>query len=92
MTELPTALPVAGHRRRRFDRNIGACLGGMVLGAGGCLFGASMSYQHPLAVAASMIWWGIYFGCLGLSIGSLVGLGAEQTPTPSQASDDAGKQ
>jgi hypothetical protein len=64
-------LPEIHRYRRRFNRDIGGCLGGVVLGAGGCLLGASLPYQHPVAVAVSMLWWGIYLGCLGLSIGAV---------------------
>jgi hypothetical protein len=48
---------------RRFHRGIGFWLGGVILGAGGCLWGASMPYQHPVGVAISILWWGIFFGC-----------------------------
>jgi hypothetical protein len=51
-----------------------------------------MPYRHPVAVTISVLWWGIYFGCFGASIGALLGLWAEQTPAPpSQRSDGAGK-
>jgi hypothetical protein len=60
------------------------------LGAGGCLFGASMPYHHPVGVAVSVLWWGLYFGCFGTSLGALLGLWAEQTPAPpSQGSEGA---
>jgi hypothetical protein len=51
----------------------------------GCILGACMPYHHPVGVAVSVIWWGIYCGCLGASIGSLVGLiikRALASPTP----------
>jgi hypothetical protein len=62
-------------RWRRFDRvSIGFWLGGAVLGTAGCILGACMPYHHPVGVAISVIWWGIYFGCFGASLGALVGL------------------
>ena len=64
--------------RRRFNRTIGFWLAGLSLGAVGCLVGASMPYQHPVGVAVSVVWWGIYFGCLGMNLGALVGLWAER--------------
>jgi hypothetical protein len=33
-----------------------------------------MPYTHPVAIAISMIWWGIYIGCFGASLGALFGL------------------
>jgi hypothetical protein len=36
--------------------------------------GASLSYHHPVARIISVVWWGIYLGCLGASIGALPGL------------------
>jgi hypothetical protein len=71
----------ASRRRRRFDRvSIGFWLGAVLLGVGGCLFGASRPYHHPVGVAVSVLWWGLYGGALGASIGALVGLEAEPTP------------
>jgi hypothetical protein len=67
-------------RRLRFDRTLGFWLGGAVLGTAGCIAGASMPYRHPVAVTANLLWWGIFLGCLGGSIGALLGLWAEQTP------------
>ena len=70
--------PAANAVHRRFNRTIGFWLGGVLLGAGGCLLGASMPYQHPVGVAVSILWWGIYCGCLGVSLGALLGLWAER--------------
>jgi hypothetical protein len=39
-----------------------------------------MPYRHPVAVTANLLWWGIFLGCLGASLGALLGLWAEQTP------------
>jgi len=79
--------------RRRFDRTIGFWLGGALLGVGGCILGSCMPYRHPVAVTISVLWWGIYLGCFGASIGALLGLWAEQVSAPpSPPSDGAGKQ
>jgi hypothetical protein len=39
-------------------------------------------YRHPVAVTANVLWWGIFLGCLGGSLGALLGLWAERTPAP----------
>jgi hypothetical protein len=67
-----------GGFRLRLDRTLGFCLGGAVLGTAGCFVGAWMPYRHPVAVAANVLWWGLFLGCLGASLGALLGLGAEQ--------------
>ena len=78
--------------RRRLNRGIGLLLGGIVLGVGGCLFGASMPYHHPVSVVAGVLWWGLYFGCFGMSVGALLGLWAEQRPAcPAQRRAGAGR-
>jgi hypothetical protein len=64
--------------RFRLDRTLGFWLGGAVLGTAGCILGAAMPYRHPVAVTANVLWWGIFLGCLGASIGALLGLWAEQ--------------
>src|SRR5262249_26478241 len=65
--------------RHWFDRiAMGFWLGGVGLGMGGCILGACMPYHHPVAVAISVLWWGIYLGCLGASIGALWGLMTER--------------
>ena len=70
---------------RRFGRGVGFWLGAVLLGLGGGILGGWMPYQHPVAVACAVPWWGIYFGCFGAWLGALVGLWAEQTfPPPSQ--------
>jgi hypothetical protein len=58
-------------------RTIGFWLGGVVLGTGGCILGVCMPYHHPVAVVMSALWWGIFLGCLGASIGSVLGQWAE---------------
>jgi hypothetical protein len=78
--------------RRRFNRAVGFWLGGIILGVGGCLFGASMPYHHPVGVLVSVLWWGLYFGCFGTSIGALLGLRADQYPArPSQQKEGVGE-
>jgi hypothetical protein len=67
-------------RRFRFDRVSGFCLGGLVLGTAGCIMGACLPYDHPVAVTVSALWWGIYGGCFGANVGALLGLWAERTP------------
>jgi len=92
-TRPPRGHPAAGRLRRRFDRTIGFWLGGALLGVGGCILGVCMPYRHPVAVTISVLWWGIYLGCFGASIGALLGLWAEQVSAPpSPPSDGAGKQ
>jgi hypothetical protein len=44
---------------------IGFGLGGGLLGTGGGLLGVGMPYHYPVAVAISVLWWGIYLGCFG---------------------------
>jgi hypothetical protein len=68
--------------RRRFHRTSGFRLGGALLAVGGSLLGICMPYSHPVAVTISVLWWGIYFGCFGASVGALLGLWAEQTAIP----------
>src|SRR5262245_5321856 len=69
-------------RRLRFDRSIGFLLGGFILGTTGAIIGACLPYSHPVGVMISALWWGIYSGCFGASLGALLGLWAEQTLTP----------
>ena len=60
---------------RQFDRvSIGFWLGGATFATAGCILGGCMPYYHPVAIAISMIWWGIYAGCFGASLGALLGL------------------
>jgi hypothetical protein len=70
----------AENPRRLFDRSIGFWLGGALLGIGGCILGGFMPYSHPVAVTISVLWWGIYLGCLGASIGAFAGLLARTAP------------
>jgi hypothetical protein len=61
---------------------IGFWLGGGLLGTVGFILGVCMPYHNPVAVAISALWWGIYLGCLGASIGALVGLVTGGNPSP----------
>jgi hypothetical protein len=79
------------HPGRFSPLTIGFWLGGAGMGLGGCLLGALMAYRHPVAVALSVLWWGLYFGCFGASVGALVGaLTARAPPRPSATGDGAG--
>jgi hypothetical protein len=59
---------------------IGFWLGAAGMAVGGCLLGALMPYRHPVAVAMSVLWWGIYFGCFGAGVGAIVGVVADREP------------
>jgi len=79
-------------RRLRFDRTIGFWLGVIVSGTAGCIIGASAPYHHPVAVTMSALWWGIYFGAFGGSVGALIGLLTESAAAaPSRGSGDSAK-
>jgi hypothetical protein len=80
------------HTGRFSPLTIGFWLGGAGMGMGGCLMGALMPYRHPVAVAISVLWWGIYFGCFGASVGALVGVLTDRAPPrPGARWDGAGK-
>jgi len=74
----PQGLRAANSLGRWFNRTTGFWLGGVILGAAGCFWGASMPCEDPVGVALSGLWWGIYLGFLGASIGALLGLWAER--------------
>jgi hypothetical protein len=62
-------------RNRASNRiGIGFWIGGALFGIGGCILGFGMPYHHPVAVVISMLWWGIYCGCFGASVGALAWL------------------
>jgi hypothetical protein len=72
--------PAAIRRRRRFNPvTVGFWLGGFVLGTAGAIAGACMPYRYPAAVTISVLWWCIYFGFFGASIGALLGLWKNRT-------------
>jgi hypothetical protein len=74
------ALKSLAHTGRFSPVTIGFWLGGVGMGTGGCLLGALMPYRHPVAVAISVLWWGLYFGCFGASVGALVGAFTDRAP------------
>jgi hypothetical protein len=79
----PVALPV-----RRFDRvALGFWLGAIVLGTVGCVLGARLTSRYPVAVAVRVLWWGIYLGCLGASVGALIGLLMKRSARPAPPAD-----
>jgi hypothetical protein len=73
------------HTGRFRPRTLGFWLGGAGMATGGCLLGALMPYRHPVAVAISVLWWGIYFGCFGASVGALVGVFTNRPPPRTRA-------
>jgi hypothetical protein len=70
-----------GHARSLWP-TIGFWVGGGTLGTVGFVLGVCVPYHHPVVVAISAIWWGIYLGCLGGSVGALVGLLTKRNPAP----------
>jgi hypothetical protein len=40
-----------------------------------------MPYHHPVAMSISVIWWGIYLGCFGASLGGLFGSFTQCAPS-----------
>jgi hypothetical protein len=79
VTATGSAKSAAARSSRRFDRTLGFWLGAVALGTVGCILGAHLAYPHWVAVTVSVLWWGIFLGCFGGSIGGLLGLWAEQT-------------
>jgi hypothetical protein len=73
--------------RRRFRPvTIGFWLGGLALAMAGCNLGACLPYRHSVGVMASALWWGLYLGCTGASLGALIGLWWDHVPaSPSGA-------
>jgi hypothetical protein len=39
-----------------------------------------MPYHHPVAVAISVVWWGLFWGGFGTWLGALAGMLAERAP------------
>ena len=76
-------------RGPRLDRvTIGFWLGGGVLGMGGCILGVCLPYHHPVAVMISALWWGIYLGCFGASVGALIAWFTERASAPASRGVD----
>jgi hypothetical protein len=73
---------------RRARSTLGFWVGGGLLGTGGCLLGVCMPYHHPVAVVISALWWGMYLGCLGGSVGALIALLTERGPAPASRGVD----
>ncbi len=69
-------------RRAWFNPLVGFRVGGIVLGTAGCLLGAFIPYREPVAVAIGVLWWGVYLGSFGASVGALIALFSEGTPGP----------
>src|SRR5262249_53456658 len=67
---------------------IGFWVGGGLLGTGGCILGVCMPYHHPVAVVLGALWWGIYLGCWGGSVGALMALLTERAPAPASPGVD----
>jgi hypothetical protein len=44
------------------------------------MIGVCMPYHHPVAVVLSALWWGLYLGCFGASVGALIALCTERAP------------
>jgi anti-anti-sigma factor len=61
----------------------GFWLGVAVLGAAGGMLGALMPYHHPVARVISVLWWSIYCGSFGASVGALLGLRTDRCPVSS---------
>jgi hypothetical protein len=76
------------HTGRFSPVTIGFWLGAAGMGTGGCLLGALMPYRHPVAVAISVLWWGLYFGCLGASVGVLLAVLTDRAPPRLSATGD----
>jgi hypothetical protein len=51
-----------------------------------------MPYARPVAVALSVLWWGLYLGCFGASLGALLALLTERTAArPFRVPDGTGR-
>jgi hypothetical protein len=83
---IPSPLPAAGkqwrwpvHREVEWT-TLAFRVGGIVLGTVGCILGAWMPYGHPVARTLSVLWWGVFLGCLGGSLAVVACLLAERAP------------
>src|SRR5262249_28363514 len=71
--------PTLANPPRQRDRvTIGFWIGAIALGIAGCVLGGYMPYQHPVATAMSIFWWGIFMGCFGGSLGGLLALTTQE--------------
>jgi hypothetical protein len=84
-------LPEAAANRKRKSRarsprlartTIGFWLGGVLMGTVGGILGVCMPYHRPVAVVMSALWWGIYLGCFGASVGALIALFIDWATSP----------
>jgi SAM-dependent methyltransferase len=67
--------------RSRFDQlTVGFLVGGFSLAQVGCIFATTMPYSHLIARLMSVLWWSIYFGCFGASVGALIVLLTKRAP------------
>ena len=73
--KMPT---VADPLRPRDRVSVGFWIGAVTLGIAGCVLGGYMPYQHPVATTMSVIWWGIFMGCFGGSLGGLLALTTQE--------------
>jgi hypothetical protein len=83
--------PKTPARNPRSDRvALGFWLGGLALGTAGGVLGVCMPYHHPVAVVISALWWGVYLGCFGGSVGGLIAWFTERAAAaPSRESGGA---
>ena len=91
-TELAAARDAIEFIRRSERARIAFWFGAIVLGIGGCILGACMPYTHPVALTISALWWGLFLGCFGGSLGALYCVLTEgSSPSRSPVSDGAAK-
>jgi hypothetical protein len=84
--------PGAVRGRRLAPVTVGFWVGGVFLGTVGCLLGASLPYHRPVTLVVSALWWGIYLGALGASLGALACLClGRKRPTPGAGAEGAGQ-
>jgi hypothetical protein len=50
-----------------------------------------MPYRHPVAVAVSVLWWGLYCGGFGVSIGALLVFFSKREPAVPESVEGVGK-
>jgi hypothetical protein len=87
-----TAPKAATSSGRRLDWvAIGGRLGALFLGAVGVSVAASAPYRSPAGMAVSILWWALYCGCLGASLGALLGLWIQGGQRPASPPAGASK-